>query len=187
MSQHRQERKFSRYRNHQDRAKLGLLEGNNLCSHELCDGPGAVQHLNTALRETFPLCFLGPLSPFCRSFKKILGLHSNCWLRGWCGFPRHTRGLGTSKPGWGLSSPRNTARGSVFSPLMPCTLGTHREALDWHLFSLLLTAWPRFGCLQGAELQFHIINALYPPNPHPQAVATLPYLPVLGKVGKLPH
>lgn len=45
-------------------------------------------------KETLPLCFLGPSSPFCRSFKKILGLHSNCWLRGTCGFSRHTQGTG---------------------------------------------------------------------------------------------
>lgn len=113
MRQHRQKTKFARNRNHHHRAKMGLFEGNNSCSHWWCNGPGVVQHLYTALnplqRRHRPSAFLGLHLLFVGVLRKSLvsiataGSVARVASRG-------TRGdWGPSNQGVGLSSQTQTA------------------------------------------------------------------------------
>lgn len=75
------------HRNNPLRANVDVFEGNNLLSRRWYHGSGcravSVRGPKTCLqRSCSAVASLALCSPFCRSFKKIHGRHSNLWLRG---------------------------------------------------------------------------------------------------------
>lgn len=75
------------HRNNPRRANVDVFEGNNLLSRRWYHGSGcravSLRGPKTCLqRSCSAVASLALCSPFCRSFKKIHGRHSNRWLRG---------------------------------------------------------------------------------------------------------
>lgn len=165
---------------------MGLFEGNNLLSRRRYHGSGcraaSVHSPKTSLQQSCsPFAFFSLQSPFCRSFKEIHSRHSNCQLRGTCGFLQHTWGPGALKQGCGAQHPNKSWNTACSHPPEPCRLAS--PAGGMHSAGMLSPFGCQCGQDLGAQMQVLTVNALYAPNPCPRAVAILPRSAVLGEAG----